>query len=126
MAPVRSGGLVAAGADGGAVVPVAVLDVEVRVVDGVVVGVVDGSVEGEDDDDDDEAELDSELDSELDCLLVTVPSVVAWLKVLAAAVRAILLVCRSKAPVIPLALANTVVPRSLAVPHPNCENPPSN
>ena len=111
------------GADGGSEVPVAVLDVEVSVVDEVVVGVVDDSAE---DDDDEEVELDSELDFELDSLLVTVPSVVGLLKVLAVAVRATLSVCRSKVPVIPLAVANTIVPRSLAVPHPNCENPPSN
>jgi hypothetical protein len=81
----------------------------------------DAEVVADDDEDDDDVVDDSiELD-----LLVIVPSVVGSLRVLIPCVYETLTVGRVRAVVIPLALFITVAARSLAVPQPNCEKPPS-
>ena len=106
-----------------------------------VVGVGDDEVEEavrvEDDDDNDDDDVveeeEEELVSELvvDELVVSeklvfVPSVVGVLRMLGLLVSPTLIVGRDRLAVMPVALANTVVARLLAVPHPTCEKPPAN
>ena len=82
-----------------------------------------------DEEDEDEEELvvlvGAELELELELVLVLVPSVVGSERVDSLAVSGMLMVGRSSVVVIPLADPKTVVARLLAVPHPNCEKPPS-
>lgn len=81
-------------------------------------------VEVEDDRDEDEEVVEERLEVLL--VLLLVPSVVGSLKVVTSWVKGTLTVGRSNVPVVmPLAAARTVVARSLAVPQPNCEKPPS-
>jgi hypothetical protein len=57
---------------------------------------------------------------------VTVSSVVGAVKVSAVSVKLKVKLGMSRVSVIPVAVANTLVARSLAVPQPNWKNPPSN
>jgi len=94
-------------------------------------GLTGGRMGTVDEEDEDEEELvvlvgaEVELELELELVLVLVPSVVGSERVDSLAVSGMLMVGRSSVVVIPLADPKTVVARLLAVPHPNCEKPPS-